>query len=156
MDKIDTTKVSTADLLDVLKSRGYFVSKVPPSVSGKSFKADLTKLGGNTYRFAVVSCSQIGSKYQQLTHLYSFYKLCKKRGVELVLHCGDLVDGEKIYRGHEYELFLHGADAQRDYTIENYPSFAGIETKVILGNHIEPEPPWKTKSTGLFPVLNLF
>ena len=127
----------THELIEELKLRGYFVSKVPPAVSGKSFKADLTKLRGDTYRFAVISCSQIGSKYQQMTHLHSFYKLCKRRKIELVLHCGDLVDGCKVYRGQEYELFLHGADAQVDYTVENYPKFQGIQTKVILGNHDE-------------------
>lgn len=44
-----------------------------------------------------------------------------------------LVDGTSMYRGQEYELFVHGADAQRDYVIENYPS--GIRTYMISGNH---------------------
>jgi hypothetical protein len=47
------------------------------------------------------------------------------------------VDGEKMYRGQEYELFLHGADAQVEYATQNYPRYKGIQTKVILGNHDE-------------------
>ena len=133
----DLKKALNRELIQELKNRGYFVSRVPPTVSGKTFQADFTKMAGNKYRFAVVSCSQLCSKYQQLTHLYSFYKLCKKRRIKEVLHCGDLVDGERVYRGHEYELFIHGADAQVDYAVSNYPKFEGIKTRVILGNHDE-------------------
>lgn len=51
---------TTNELIEELKLKGYFVSKVPPAVSGKSFTADVKKLGGSTYRFAVISCTQIG------------------------------------------------------------------------------------------------
>jgi predicted phosphodiesterase len=133
----DLSAVNTNDLLNLLKERGYFASKLPPTTSGKSFKVDLKRLKGRDYKFGVISCTQIGSKYQQMTHLHSFYKLCKKKGIELVLHCGDLVDGSKVYRGQEYELFLHGADAQKEYVVNQYPRIAGIKTKVIMGNHDE-------------------
>lgn len=151
MDEKDLTKVRTEDLLGVLRERGFFVSKVPPTASGKVFQADLTKLAGDKYRFAVVSCTQIGSKYQQLSHLHTFYKLCKKRGIELVLHCGDLVDGSKVYRGQEYELFLHGADEQREYVVSNYPYVPGIKTKVIMGNHDESF--WKTDGYNIVDAI---
>lgn len=133
----DLSKLKTEDLREVLKGRGYFVSKIPPSVSGKTFKVEPSYLPTNTFKFGVISCTHIGSKYQQMTHLTSFYEECERQGANLVLHCGDLVDGEKIYRGQEYELFLHGADAQVDYVINNYPKVNGIKTKVILGNHDE-------------------
>jgi len=129
--------MTNKELLEEVKNRGFFVSKVPPTQSGKIFTADVKQMSGNKFRFGVVSCTHIGSKYQQLTHLHTFYDLCKRRGANVVLHCGDLVDGEKIYRGQEYELFLHGADAQVDYAVENYPKIKGISTKVIMGNHDE-------------------
>ena len=137
METKDLSKIKTEELLGVMRERGFFVSKIPPTASGRIFKADLKKLAGDTYRFAVISCTQLGSKYQQLTHLHTFYKLCQKRGIDTVFHCGDLVDGSKVYRGQEYELFLHGADEQRDYTVSHYPKIAGIRTKVIMGNHDE-------------------
>lgn len=137
MDIENLSNLSNRELLDEIEGRGFFVSKVPPTVSGKTFSVDVKKMAGNKYRFGVISCTHIGSKYQQLTHLHTFYNVCKKRGVDTILHCGDLIDGEKIYRGQEYELFLHGADAQRDYAISNYPKIKGIQTKVILGNHDE-------------------
>lgn len=135
VEKLD--KATNKELLEELKGRGFFVSKVPPTNSGKMFTADVKRMSGNKYRFAVISCTQIGSKYQQMTHLHTFYQICKRRGVDTVLHCGDLVDGERVYRGHEYSLFLHGADAQADYTVENYPRVKGIKTLVIMGNHDE-------------------
>jgi predicted phosphodiesterase len=136
-EKTDIQKALNRELIDELKERGYFVSKVPKTVSGKTFEADFTKMAGRKYRFGVLSCSHLGSKYQQLSHLYTFYKLCKRRRIAEVLHCGDLVDGEKMYRGQEYELFLHGADAQTQYAVDNYPKFKGIKTRVIMGNHDE-------------------
>ena len=151
IDDLDLSAVKTDELLALLQQRGYFASKLPPTVSGKSFQVDLKRLKGKVYRFGVISCTQIGSKFQQMTHLHGFYKLCKKKGIELVLHCGDLVDGSKVYRGHEYELFLHGADAQRDYVIDNYPRIAGIQTKVILGNHDESF--WKTDGYNIVRAI---
>lgn len=130
-------KFTNKELIEMLKGRGYFVSRVPPTASGKTFQADFTKMAGRKYRFGVLSCSHLGSKYQQLTHLYTFYKYCKRKRVKEVLHCGDVVDGEKMYRGQEYELFIHGADAQTRYAIDNYPKIKGIKTRMILGNHDE-------------------
>jgi predicted phosphodiesterase len=130
-------KATNVTLIEELKKRGYFVSKVPPTASGKTFKPDIRQMSGRKYRFGVVSCTHLGSKYQQLTHLYTFYKYCKRKGVDTVLHCGDLVDGEKIYRGQEYELHTHGATAQKRYCVDNYPHVTGIKTLVIMGNHDE-------------------
>ena len=130
-------KTSNKELMAELEQRGFFVSKIPPTVSGKTFKADVRKMSGNRYRFAVISCTQLCSKYQQLTHLNTFYSICKSRGINTVLHCGDVVDGARVYHGQEYELFIHGADEQAKYVVENYPKIKGIKTKMILGNHDE-------------------
>lgn len=127
-------KVPNYKLLEELQKRGYFASKVPPTASGKTFKADVRRMAGRKYRFAVISCTQLCSKYQQISHLYTFYNICKRKGVNTVFHCGDVVDGFKVYRGQEYELFLHSADDQVQYVVDNYPKIAGIETKMILGN----------------------
>ena len=40
-----------------------------------------------------------------------------------------------MYRGQVYELFLHGADQQVDYCVQEYPSHKGITTHFITGNH---------------------
>lgn len=88
---------------------------------------------GKSVKFAVISDTHLGSKYQNLTYLKQFYAQAKKEGCQFVLHAGDLVDGEHIYRGQEYETFLVGFDANVKYVVENYPS--DLDTYYILGNH---------------------
>jgi DNA polymerase II small subunit/DNA polymerase delta subunit B len=126
--------ISNRELLKEVENRGYFTSKIPPQRTGKVFKGS-TKKSGKSYKIGIVADTQMGSKYQQLTHLHTFYNICKREGIDTVLHAGDVVDGEKVYRGQEYELFAHGADAQRDYVIDNYPKIDGIKTYMISGNH---------------------
>lgn len=90
------------------------------------------------YCFGVVSDTHLGSKYQQLTLLKSAYEDFDRSNVDFVAHAGDLVDGHKMYKGHENELFKHSADEQRDYAVEQYPRLKnGKKTYVIAGNHDE-------------------
>jgi predicted phosphodiesterase len=64
------------------------------------------------------------------------YDLFVKEGITDVFNSGDMTEGNgRIYRGQVYEMFNHGADGQRDYLIEKYPSRPGITTHCIAGNH---------------------
>lgn len=91
------------------------------------------KTKSKVIRFGVVSDTHLGSNYQQIAHLRTTYKFFKESGAEFVLHCGDLTDGEKIYRGQDYETFIIGADKAIDYAVKNYPN--SLPTYVISGNH---------------------
>jgi len=93
------------------------------------------KYQGEWIRFGVVSDTHLGSSYAALDHLQLAYRLFKQEGIEVVYHVGDLLDGEKIYRGQEYDLLVHGAEAQIQYCVEHYPRLKGITTYFILGNH---------------------
>lgn len=84
--------------------------------------------------FGIVSDTHFGSYYSDISLLNQAYEIFLKEKVDFVFHAGDLLDGEKMYRGHEYEIFVHGADNQVKYCIENYPS-SGIKTYFIDGNH---------------------
>ena len=128
-------EVEVRELLKEVQGRGYYIARVPLTKSGQTFKGDLTRWKGNKFRFGVVSDTHLGSRYQQLTALWDFYRICQRRQVGTVFHCGDLVDGEKMYRGQEYELFIHGADGQTEYAIEHYPRLKGVSTRIISGNH---------------------
>lgn len=88
---------------------------------------------GNTIRFGVVSDTHLGSRYCQNSFLKWFYGHIKKQGATFVLHSGDLVDGEGVYRGQEYEVHAHGFDEQLEYVVKNYPN--GLPTYFITGNH---------------------
>jgi hypothetical protein len=119
-----------------LQDKGYFVTKAPKQ-EDYHFTPDTGPFHGTTLRFGVVADTHLGSIYQQLTHLHTFYQLCQEHKIGTIFHCGDLTDGQHIYQGHEYELFLHGADSQIDYVIQNYPRVPGITTYFICGNHDE-------------------
>lgn len=128
-------EMETRELLKEIQGRGYFIAKTPVQQTGQTFRGDLKRWSGNKFRFGVVSDTHLCSRYQQLTHLYDFYRICCRRRIQTILHCGDIADGEKMYRGHAYEIFVHGADGQIEYVVNNYPRFKGIRTILISGNH---------------------
>lgn len=127
-------EMKTAELISMLRSRGYFTEKVPPQREGLIFKPDVSRFNGKAFRFGVISCTHIGSRFQQLHHLHSYYRLAKRRGCEVVLHCGDVFDGSpNMHKGMGFEQFALGADAQLTYAISHYPS--DVPTWAISGNH---------------------
>src|SRR5690606_334896 len=54
-------------------------------------------------------------------------------GCRRVYHAGDVIAGERVYSGQQYDLFLVGLDRQVDYVVEHYPS--DLPTTFITGNH---------------------
>lgn len=124
--------MSEADLVQELQARGHRVVLDRP----QERRVRLTPKAKTHHRFAVVGDTHMGSRYQQLTYLHKFYDSLEKEGIDTVLHVGDLVHGcHKMHREMAYELFVHGADAQVQYAVENYPKVNGIKTLLISGNH---------------------
>jgi len=99
----------------------------------KKLRLETTR--GKKARFGLIGDTHIGSKYDNLQRLNFAYKVFQARGIKTVYHTGDIVDGEKMYRGQEYELRIHGAKDQADEVIKRYPRFKGINTFFITGNH---------------------
>ena len=92
--------------------------------------------GQKQARIALISDTHIGSTCQQLTYLRDFYEKCEAVGVSAIYHAGDILAGNgKVYRGQEYELFVHGLDDTLDYFEEVYPKIDGVNTYFITGNH---------------------
>jgi len=91
----------------------------------------------NTITFGIISDTHIGSLYQRVDALSAFYRHCERRGVRIVLHAGDVLDGWKVYRGQEFELHpgARSWPEQRDMFAELMPKIKGIETYFITGNH---------------------
>ena len=113
----------------------YFVKVPSKSVSktSKPPKEDLIHT-----QLCVVSDTHFGNIHQQLHFLNEVYEEAYKRGISLVLHCGDLVDGNYPNRPENpRQQFLHGFDEQIGYVVDMYPKVKGITTKFILGSHDE-------------------
>jgi len=86
-------------------------------------------------RHGLVSDTHMGNIYANKHLLHTLYDIFEKEGIETVYHCGDICDGDRMYRGQEYELYAHGVDEQTRDVIKNYPKRKGIKTLFITGNH---------------------
>ncbi len=141
--QVDRSSETIIKIIDALREKNYEVELdetsrqvLIPQEPSKVFKPTEFKYFKNFYRIGIVSDTQIGSKFQQMTCLYDAYSDFNKRQVDFVLHAGDLVDGMGVYRGQDVELFLHTADEQLEYVADNYPTLdRNRKTYVIGGQH---------------------
>ena len=122
-------------LVEHLEDKGYLVTAERPTE--KIIKVSRKQSG--KFRFSVVSDTHFGHKCQQLTHLTDFYNRAEEWGSEFMLHCGDVVDGQRMHRDQEFELFRHGVEAQGTYAAEVMPVLwkdgKPMQTYMIGGNH---------------------
>ncbi len=118
---------------DVIDNDGYLTINKVAGVKENRYKENWK--GEKVLRFGLIGDTHLNSNAQQLTHLNDFYDICVSEGIETIYHDGDLVDGDCVYPGHQFEVFNIGVDKQKNYAIKNYPSRKGITTKFIGGNH---------------------
>lgn len=120
--------------MESIRGRNQFLQRQLEQVISKTpGKAVIS--GDARVRIGFVTDTHLGSLFDDLEALNTAYKIFEQEGITTVLHAGDICDGEKMFRGHEYEIKIHGADNQVSYTVENYPAIPGITTQFITGNH---------------------
>ncbi len=90
---------------------------------------------GKWFKFGFITDTHLGSRYERRDLLNAAYKIFKKEKIEIVFHAGDMVEGERMFRGQEYEIHTHGAVSQANYVVDNFPKFKGITTYFITGSH---------------------
>lgn len=103
------------------------------------------------FKFGIVSDNHLCNKYSRKDILNYAYDDFSKEGIEVVLNSGDVLDGEKMYRGQEYELVAHGAHAQARYGARHYPQIGGITTYMVGGNH--PGSFWKRSGVDVMKLM---
>ena len=141
--RIDKSSETVIKLIDSLREKHYAVELDEatrlvdlPQVPTREFATTGFDYYRDHYRIGLVSDTQIGSRYQQMSLLYDAYAHFEEVKVDCVLHAGDLVDGTGMYRGQHQETFLHNAEEQRIYTETSYPRLSGgRKTYVLAGNH---------------------
>ena len=124
--------------VDIVSKNGtlYFVKTIPKAASGGKIGMNSDKLIHT--QLCALSDSHLGSIHQQLHLLNWAYQECYDRGIKIVLHCGDMVDGNYPNRPENpRQQFLHGFDQQARYVVDMYPKVDGITTMYILGSHDE-------------------
>lgn len=114
----------------------YFQKSLPKKITANNSKLNPDDLIHT--QLCVVSDTHFGNNRQQLHLLNEIYEEAYKRGIDTVLHVGDVVDGNYPNRPENPRLqFLHGFDEQVGYVVDMYPKVSGITTKYILGSHDE-------------------
>lgn len=92
-------------------------------------------VGDRHVRFAIVSDTHAGSKFEQQSALEDFYAHAVKEGAKFFIHAGDVTQGsDRMHLGMELEVHAHGAAAQAQYVIHSYPR-SPVPTYMIGGNH---------------------
>jgi len=118
------------DTLDSQGTRRYYI----PDERDKRY---LIGDGDGTYRFGLISDTHLGSKACHLGDLHEFYDRLQRRGVDLVLHGGDIGDGWEVHQNQINEVVPEATGWNRleDYVVNHYPQREGMETLFISGNH---------------------
>jgi len=88
----------------------------------------------NTLRFAIISDPHIGSLYERVDAWHAFYKILKSEKITTILSAGDTLEGWRVYRGQEFEMYAHGHEDQLKALKKRVPEFSG-KTFFITGNH---------------------
>jgi len=121
----------------VLKGDILVFKKTPVKVSN-SGKLNIDSDELIHTELGVISDTHFGNIHQQIHLVNDFYREAYNRGIDTIIHCGDLVDGNYPNRPEQpRQQFLHGFDEQAGYVVDMYPEVKGITTKYILGSHDE-------------------
>jgi len=121
--------LDTADaILRDMSTRGYNVVDGVLSRSAPAPKVEVQHFYGDTVRFGIVSDTHLGNKHALEEQLHEAYAVFKREGITEVYAPGNLVDGEKTYRGQEYEITVMGADSVADYVARTWPKVPGVTT----------------------------
>jgi len=93
--------------------------------------------GDGSYRFGLISDTHLGSTACHLEDLHDFYDRMQERGVEIILHGGDISDGWEVHQNQINEVHAEATGWNRleDYCVKHYPKREGVTTLFISGNH---------------------
>lgn len=78
-----------------------------------------------------ISDTHLGSSFENLHYLNYVYRFAENHKVKHVVHCGDIIHGNKSPLKSMYKRPL----AQLEHVIKDYPSCEGTMTHILFGNH---------------------
>ena len=84
---------------------------------------------GNIHRYGVMADTHLANRCARLDVMEAAYNLFEQEGIKLVLHAGNLPDGEFKY--NRSELLVHGVEGQLCYVADNYPQRKGVQTQFL-------------------------
>ncbi len=124
--------------ISIVEEDGVLVFKKNSIKLPSTSKLDIDSPKLNHNEICVISDTHLGNIHQQLHLVNEIYEEAYHRGIDTVLHVGDLLDGNYLNRPESpRQQFLHGFDEQVGYVVDMYPKVNGITTYFILGSHDE-------------------
>lgn len=143
-DEFDMAPSKMESLVDEALAFGYKITfdndqfqldrKIP--INKVVTKVTVPSPAKSRVRIGVVSDTHFGSKAALKTELTDFVNVAYNDfGVTTMLHCGDILAGNKVYRGQEAEVDYWGCDGQVEDACNSLPEKKGLEWYGILGNH---------------------
>lgn len=138
MKDLDLQEYEVYGMVDLLKRQGYLFD----IVDGKIVKIkpikdnDIYKIPSNLehLKLLLISDTHLASKYDRLDILRYLYQEAEDKGINYILHSGDVTEGVSGRPQQIYELKEASYTGQRDYVIDKYPQ-SNIPTYMIAGNH---------------------
>ena len=130
-DELNVPPKKIHEGIERLREQGYNV--VMPDgrnarISKEPFinKSIIHEYDNKWVRFGIVSDMHICSIYHHAQALHTLYDIFEKEGITHVYSPGNVVDGEKTYRGQEYEIECWGAEGQAE-AVETAVISAGLQ-----------------------------
>lgn len=124
--KIDA---SAADVvLEDMAARGYNVRDGVLSKQAGGKRPEVEHFYGPEVRLGAVSDTHLGNFHAMEHELGEAYEVFRREGITTVYAPGNLIDGEKTYRGQEYEIDVMGADNVVANLKRKWPAVPGIKT----------------------------
>lgn len=133
--------------LQDMEARGYNVHEGVLSKQPAGKRPKVEHFYGPEVRFGVVADTHIGNFHSMTDELQEAFAVFKREGIERVYACGNLIDGEKTYRGQEYEINVMGAENVVANLARVWPKVPGITTYHIASSSCHEG--YYLKSAGL-------
>ena len=161
-ERLNTTELKLGGLLEQFKLKGYdidisledgqkIIVKKRQRKNNKPIKPNIENLTKISQTW--ISDTHLCNEAQQLSKINEVYRETAERGIETVLHFGDVLDGDYKNRPeHQYALFRQGASRQIEYLVNHYPRVEGVNTYFIIGTHDQTH----VKNGGVFvgPIID--
>lgn len=138
-EELELKDYEVVGLIELMKQDGELVDYV----NGEIIKLKKPLKANDVYeipnkldhiKLLLISDTHLGSQYDRLDILRYLYKQAEEKGVNYILHSGDLTEGRSNRPEQIYSLREASYTGQRDYVIEKYPR-SNIPTYLISGNH---------------------
>ncbi len=135
------TKRELKNRIQSIKNEGFNITKVYNYSGNQNYyfnkeyleREQIIKINNDlnrkNFRAVAIADTHIGHNKYNMKYLYLIYDYCIKQNINIVYHCGDLLQGDK--------QCIITPQEQLEEVVEKYPKEKSILTFLAFGNHEE-------------------